>query len=612
MGLSLVLFLSSVTVFAFASYSAIEIIDNTILKTPNDVAFDSLGNLYVLDSGNGVFRIATDGTIAQIIDKNDLNSPTYPYALVVDSSDNIYFGDYGSHNVFKIDASETCSIVGTPCTITEIIDTNGDGANELLRPDALAVDSSGNVYVTGSESDNVFKITTPDTCSTTGTPCTITQIIDDTGDGTNELDGPNALAVDSSDNVYVSGHLRYASTSASTNNVFKIITPDTCSTGGTPCTITEIIDSSGDGTNDLIRPNTLAVDSSDNIYVTGGVSSNAFKIITPDTCSTVGTPCTITQIIDTTGDGTNSLTSPSSMTIDSSDNIYVGGYSSHNVFKITSDGSAITQIIDSSGDGTGDILARTGNYFISADALAVDSSDNIYVIGGLSDNVFKIFENPVETSDSCSSDCTPPSLESLELNNTPNWLTAKNQTFNIGDKQVMKFVYSENEGIDDIKDIEIGFGLPTKKSPMYTSEIRLQINTFNGNLTSLVIDDDNKLFLENSTTVTVDKVQCGLLTCLEYTLEFIWAEIPFDNYLLITASDDHRNTRYDSSQYPFTVIGETLNEYPTLEIYNRYTSTKHDGYSFNITRTDKVTDMWIDEKGKEWCGLGNDRFELVH
>jgi len=55
LGLSLVLFLSSVTVFAFASYSAIEIIDNTILTTPNDVAFDSLGNLYVLDSGNGVF-----------------------------------------------------------------------------------------------------------------------------------------------------------------------------------------------------------------------------------------------------------------------------------------------------------------------------------------------------------------------------------------------------------------------------------------------------------------------------------------------------------------------------------------------------------------------------
>ena len=176
----------------------------------------------------------------------------------------------------------------------------------------------------------------------------------------------------------------------------------------------------------------------------------------------------------------------------------------------------------------------------------------------------------------------------------------------------MKFVYYEDEGIDDITDVEIGFGLPTKKSPMYTSEIRLKINTFNGNFTSLEIDDENKLFLENSTTVKINQVQCGFLNCLEYTLEFIWAEIPFDNYFFITASDDHRNTRYDSSQHPFTVIGETLNEQPTLEIYNRYTSTKQDGYSFDITRTDKVTDMWIDEKGIEWCDLGNDRFEMIH
>lgn len=242
----------------------------------------------------------------------------------------------------------------------------------------------------------------------------------------------------------------------------------------------------------------------------------------------------------------------------------------------------------------------------------IDSNDRVIVsTSGNSVNIVTIFQAATTTSDSCSSDCTPPSLESLELNNISNWLTAKNQTFNIEDKQVMTFVYYENEGIDDIKDVEIGFGLPTKKSPMYTSEIRLQINTFNGNLTSLEIDDENKLFL-NSTTVKVDQVQCGLLNCLEYTLEFVWAEIPFDDYFLITASDDHRNTSYNSSQEPLTVIGETLNEQPIYDIYNRHTSTKHDGYSFNITRTDKVTDMWIDEKGEEWYGLGNDRFELVN
>lgn len=44
-------------------------------------------------------------------------------------------------------------------TITEIIDPNGDGAgNPLGGAGGVAVDGSGNVYVTGFNSDNAFKI----------------------------------------------------------------------------------------------------------------------------------------------------------------------------------------------------------------------------------------------------------------------------------------------------------------------------------------------------------------------------------------------------------------------------------------------------------------------
>ena len=45
-------------------------------------------------------------------------------------------------------------------TITQIIDVTGDGAgNTLSGSRGIAVDGAGNVYVTGADSDNAFKIT---------------------------------------------------------------------------------------------------------------------------------------------------------------------------------------------------------------------------------------------------------------------------------------------------------------------------------------------------------------------------------------------------------------------------------------------------------------------
>jgi len=113
-----------------------------------------------------------------------------------------------------------CTEVFNP--ITEIIDSTGDGEGNILDGTlGVSVDGSGNVYVSGRRSDNVFKI------EPNGT---ITQIIDATGDRAgNLLEEPLGVPVDAAGNVYVGGH--------TSNNVFKI-EPDG--------TITEIIDATGD------------------------------------------------------------------------------------------------------------------------------------------------------------------------------------------------------------------------------------------------------------------------------------------------------------------------------------------------------------------------------
>ena len=187
--------------------------------------------------------------------------------------------------------------------ITEIIDATGDGGNPFVVPLGIAVDGSGNVYVTGRDSDNAFQITPGGA---------ITEIIDATGDGAgNTLDRPLGIAVDGAGNVYVTG--------SGTDNAFQI-TP-----GGV---ITEIIDATGDGAgNPLDQPrNGIVVDGSGNVYVAGRYSDNAFKFIPGGV---------ITEIIDATGDGAgNPLEEPWDIAVDGAGNIYVAGGDSDNVFKI--------------------------------------------------------------------------------------------------------------------------------------------------------------------------------------------------------------------------------------------------------------------------------------
>ena len=113
-------------------------------------------------------------------------------------------------------------------------------------------------------------------------------------------------------------------------------------------TITEIIDSAGDGAgNGLNQPFGLAVDSAGNVYVTSSLGSRALKI----------TPTgVITQIIFASGDSAgNLLDFPEGIAVDAAGNAYAAGAA--NAFKIPPPGAGdITEIIDAFGDGTGNGL----------------------------------------------------------------------------------------------------------------------------------------------------------------------------------------------------------------------------------------------------------------
>ena len=132
--------------------------------------------------------------------------------------------------MFKVEPNGNTSIVLGPA---------GDGAGEPLQaPHDIATDASGNVYVTGNESDNVFRVTPGGA---------VTVIADERGDGAGRrLDNPTSIAVDVDGTVYITGFF--------TDNAFQI------PPGGTPV---QIIDGTGDGLTPYGDPSdfALAIDS---------------------------------------------------------------------------------------------------------------------------------------------------------------------------------------------------------------------------------------------------------------------------------------------------------------------------------------------------------------
>ncbi len=124
----------------------------------------------------------------------------------------------------------------------------------------------------------------------------------------------------------------------------------------------------------MFHPTSVATDASGNVFVVGFNSNSVFKI-TPGGV--------ITEIIDNTGaGGPNTFLAPVGVATDASGNVFVASSTTDRAFKITP-GGAITEIIDATGDGSGNTLDRPFG-------MATDASGNVFVAGFASANAFKI------------------------------------------------------------------------------------------------------------------------------------------------------------------------------------------------------------------------------
>jgi len=250
---------------------------------PMDVAVDSFGNVYVADAlNNRIRKVTPDGYVSTLAGSGNESyadgvgseaSFNKPNGIAVDSIGNVYVGDSFNHRIRKITPS---GVVSTLAGSGNQDYADGQGvAASFAWPTGVAVDKNGNVYVADSNNLRIRKIT-PGGYVSTLAGSGLADYIDAQGNNAG-FNFPYDVAVDSNGNVYVSEYFI---------NLIRKITPD-----GLVSTFAGYIDyplGSNQGYLDgfvsearFRHPSSICVDTVGNVFV-ADASNNRIRKIAPN------------------------------------------------------------------------------------------------------------------------------------------------------------------------------------------------------------------------------------------------------------------------------------------------------------------------------------------
>ena len=246
---------------------------NASLNKPHDMVLDAFGNLFISDWGNNRIRkVGTNGIITTFV------TGVNPMALAVDASGNLYITSTSN----ALSALEPGCILeeGTNGVMTLVAGGGFEGAvyqgpatnAGLYSPDGVAVDPTGNLLIADGGNQDVLKVESNGTITAV---VNVTQETGNSGDGgpaiTAELDSPGGLAVDAFGNLYIADL---------GNNRIRMV--------GTNGTITTVAGNGTEGysgdngpaTNaSLSLPYSQAVDAANNLFISDTLNNRIREVL---------------------------------------------------------------------------------------------------------------------------------------------------------------------------------------------------------------------------------------------------------------------------------------------------------------------------------------------
>jgi hypothetical protein len=369
-------------------------------NSPNGVAVDSSGNVYVADTYNHVIRKITStgvvttlaGTAGSSGSVNGTGSAARfknPYGVTVDSSGSVYVSDSGNYTIRRVTSAGVVTTMAGTAGLTGSANGTG-GAARFYNPLNVTVDGAGNVYVGDAGNHLIRKVTSSGVVTTLAGTAGSIGSIDGTGSAA-RFYYPTGVAVDSTGNIWVADR--------DNNTIRKVTSAGLVSTfAGTAGSSLGNIGST-DGTGSAARfssPQGVAVDSAGNVYVADYNNHTIRKVTPAGVVNTLAGSAGLTGSTNGTGSAAR-FSSPSSVAVDSVGNLYVADYGNQVIRKVTPAG-IVTTLAGSAGtigssDGTG-----SSAFFRYPSGVAVDSAGNVYVADSDNHTIRKVTPAGVVTT----------------------------------------------------------------------------------------------------------------------------------------------------------------------------------------------------------------------